>query len=156
VGLGKAAEIATRDMGPTCERILTLRDRIIESVPGLVPQSYLNGHRTKRLVNNANFRFDFVEGEALILKLDMEGIAASTGSACSTQALEPSHVLLALGLRHEQAHGSLRISLGRENTEEEVDRFLEVLPGVVSKLREISPFSKDRPMEAGDGDGCVH
>ena len=156
VGLGKAAEIATRDMGPTCERILTLRDRIIESVPGLVPQSYLNGHRTKRLVNNANFRFDFVEGEALILKLDMEGIAASTGSACSTQALEPSHVLLALGLRHEQAHGSLRISLGRENTEEEVDRFLEVLPGVVSRLREISPFSKDRPMEAGDGDSCVH
>jgi cysteine desulfurase len=156
VGLGKAAEIAARDMGPTCERLKGLRDRIIDRVPELVPQAFLNGHRTKRLVNNAHFRFDFVEGEALILTLDMQGIAASTGSACSTQALEPSHVLLALGLRHEQAHGSLRISLGRENTQEEVDRFLDVLPGVVSKLREISPFNKERPMEAGEGDHCVH
>ena len=98
------------------------------------------------MANNAHFRFDYIEGEGLVLSLDMLGIAASTGSACSTGSLEPSHVLLALGLRKEQAHGSLRITLGRENNDEEVSYFLEVLPGVISKLREISPFSNDRPM----------
>jgi cysteine desulfurase len=155
VGLGKAAEIAMRDMGPTCERMKALRDKMIKRVPELVPRSYVNGHRTKRLVNNASFRFDFIEGEGLILQLDFKGIAASTGSACSTGSLEPSHVLLALGLTHEQAHGSLRITLGRENTEEEVDYFLDVLPGVVSKLREISPFDENRPMGPGEGGSSV-
>jgi cysteine desulfurase len=155
VGLGKAAEIAKRDMRPTCERMLAIRDSMLKAVPELVPNSYVNGHKTKRLVNNANFRFDFIEGEGLILQLDFKGIAASTGSACSTGSLEPSHVLLALGLTHEQAHGSLRITLGRENTQEEADYLLEVLPGVVAKLREISPFSAERPMGPGGGGSCV-
>jgi cysteine desulfurase len=155
VGLGKAAEIAKRDMEPTCERMKALRDKLIKRVPELVPHSYVNGHKTRRLVNNANFRFDFIEGEGLILQLDFKGIAASTGSACSTGSLEPSHVLLALGLKHEEAHGSLRITLGRENTQEEADYLLEVLPGIVAKLREISPYSAERPMGPGGGDSCV-
>ena len=155
VGLGKAAEIAKRDMEHTCAIMKTLRDKMIKRVPEMVPNSYVNGNKTRRLVNNAHFRFDFIEGEGLILQLDMKGIAASTGSACSTGSLEPSHVLLALGLTHEQAHGSLRVTLGRENTEEEVDYLLEVLPGVVSKLREISPFNAERPLGPGEGGHCV-
>lgn len=155
VGLGKAAEVAKRDFEHTTAMMRGLRDRIIQKVPELVPRAYLNGHRTERLVNNANFRFDFIEGEALMLQLDMKGIAVSTGSACSTGSLEPSHVLMALGLTHEKAHGNMRLTLGRENTYEEVDRFLEVLPGVVSKLREISPFSEARTMGAGEGGSCV-
>jgi cysteine desulfurase len=155
VGLGKAAEMARCDLEPTTERMKKLRDKMIKAVPELVHKSYVNGHKTKRLVNNAHFRFDFIEGEGLILQLDFKGIAASTGSACSTGSLEPSHVLLALGLTHQQAHGSLRITLGRENTEEEVDYLLEVLPGVVSKLREISPFNESRPMGPGEGGSCV-
>jgi cysteine desulfurase len=155
VGLGKAAEIAKRDLEPTAERMKAIRDRLIKTVPELVPNSYVNGHKTRRLVNNANFRFDFIEGEGLILQLDFKGISASTGSACSTGSLEPSHVLLALGLKHEQAHGSLRITLGRENTQEEADYLLEVLPGIVAKLREISPFSADSPMGPAGGNSCV-
>jgi cysteine desulfurase len=155
VGLGKAAEMAKRDLEPTAEKMKRLRDKMLMAVPELIPKSYVNGHKTKRLVNNAHFRFDFIEGEGLILQLDFKGIAASTGSACSTGSLEPSHVLLALGLTHQQAHGSLRITLGRENTEEEVDYLLEVLPGVVSKLREISPFNESRPMGPSEGGSCV-
>ena len=155
VGIGKAAELAKRDLEPTSQRMKVLRDKMIKSVPEIVPRSYVNGHKTRRLVNNAHFRFDFIEGEGLILQLDFKGIAASTGSACSTGALEPSHVLLAMGLTHEQAHGSLRVTLGRENTEEEVDYLLEVLPGVVSKLREISPFNEKRPMSPGEGGSGV-
>ena len=155
VGLGKAAEMAKRDLEPTAEKMKRLRDKMLRAVPELIPKSYVNGHKTKRLVNNAHFRFDFIEGEGLILQLDLKGIAASTGSACSTGSLEPSHVLLALGLTHQQAHGSLRITLGRENTEEEVDYLLEVLPGVVSKLREISPFNESRPMGLSEGGSCV-
>ena len=151
VGLGKAAEIAARDMAESAERMRTMRDHMIEAVLKAVPDSYLNGHPTKRLPGNAHFRFDFIEGEGLVLRLDALGIAASTGSACSTGSLEPSHVLLAMGLRHEQAHGSLRITLGRENTHEEVSYFLEVLPGVVSKLRDISPFSNNQPMMDSKG-----
>ncbi len=155
VGLGKAAEIARRDFESTTAMMRNLRDKIIEKVPEVVPRAYLNGHRTQRLVNNANFRFDFIEGEALMLQLDMKGVAASTGSACSTGSLEPSHVLMALGLTHEQAHGNLRLTLGRENTYEDVDRFLGVLPGVVSRLREISPYNEARTMGAGEGGSCV-
>jgi cysteine desulfurase len=155
VGLGKAAEIAKRDLEPTSQKMKAIRDKMIKAVPELVPNSYVNGTKVKRLVNNCHFRFDFIEGEGLILQLDFKGIAASTGSACSTGSLEPSHVLLALGLRHEQAHGSLRITLGRENTQEEADYLLEVLPGIVAKLREISPFSAERPMGPGGGNSCV-
>jgi len=155
VGLGIAADIAKREMDKTCAKMKSLRDKMLKEVPQLVSRSYVNGSVTKRLVNNAHFRFDFIEGEGLILQLDFKGIAASTGSACSTGSLEPSHVLLALGLTHEQAHGSLRVTLGRENTEEEVDYFLTVLPEVVSKLRQISPFNEQRPMGPGDGGACV-
>jgi len=155
VGLGKAAEIAKRDLEPTAQKMKGIRDKLIKAVPELVPNAYVNGHTEKRLVNNCHFRFDFIEGEGLILQLDFKGISASTGSACSTGSLEPSHVLLALGLRHEQAHGSLRITLGRENTQEEADYLLEVLPGIVAKLREISPFSAERPMGPGGGNSCV-
>ena len=155
VGFGKASEIAKRDMERTCQKMKILRDKIINRVPEMVPNSYVNGHKTLRLVNNAHLRFDFIEGEGLILDLDLKGIAASTGSACSTGSLEPSHVLLALGISNEQARGSLRITLGRENTEEEVDYLLQVLPGVVSKLREISPFSQGSPMTPGGGESCV-
>jgi cysteine desulfurase len=155
VGFGKASEIAKRDMERTCQKMKILRDKIIKRVPEMVPNSYVNGHKTLRLVNNAHLRFDFIEGEGLILDLDLKGIAASTGSACSTGSLEPSHVLLALGISNEQARGSLRITLGRENTEEEVDYLLQVLPGVVSKLREISPFSQGSPMTPGGGESCV-
>jgi len=155
VGLGIAADIAKREMDKTCAKMKSLRDKMLREVPQLVGRSYVNGSVTKRLVNNAHFRFDFIEGEGLILQLDFKGIAASTGSACSTGSLEPSHVLLALGLTHEQAHGSLRVTLGRENTEEEVDYFLTVLPEVVSKLRQISPFNEQRPMGPGDGGACV-
>jgi len=152
VGLGKAAEIAKRDFVKVNETMKMLRDRIIEEIPEAVPRSYLNGHRTKRLVNNAHFRFDFIEGEALVLQLDLRGIAASTGSACSTGSVEPSHVLLALGISPEQAHGSLRLTLGRENTNEDVDYLLEVLPEVVSRLRQISPYGHESSSEAGGGD----
>jgi len=155
VGLASAAEIAKRDMDRTCAKMKSLRDKMLKEVPQLVSRSFINGNVQNRLVNNAHFRFDFIEGEGLILQLDFRGIAASTGSACSTGALEPSHVLLALGLTHEQAHGSLRVTLGRENTEEEVDYFLTVLPEVVSKLRQISPFNEQRPMGPGDGGACV-
>jgi cysteine desulfurase len=155
VGLGKAAEIAKKDLDGACRKMERLRDRMLKAVPESVSHSYVNGHPRKRLVNNAHFRFDYIEGEGLVLGLDFQGIATSTGSACSTGSLEPSHVLLALGLTHEQAHGSLRVTLGRENTEEEVDYFLEVLPGVVSKLRAISPFSAERPTGAGEGGSCV-
>ncbi len=155
VGLGKASEIARRDLDATASRMKALRDKMLKEVPATVPRAYVNGHMTKRLPNNAHFRFDFIEGEGLVLQLDFKGIAVSTGSACSTGSLEPSHVLLALGLTHEQAHGSLRVTLGRENTEEEVDYLLEVLPGVVSKLREISPFNERRPMGPGEGGDCV-
>ena len=155
VGIGKAAELARRDLESTSQKMKTLRDKMIKSIPEVVPRSYLNGHKTRRLVNNTHFRFDFIEGEGLILQLDFKGIAASTGSACSTGSLEPSHVLLAMGLTHEQAHGSLRVTLGRENTDEEVDYLLQVLPNVVSKLREISPFNEKRPMSPGEGGSCV-
>jgi len=155
VGLGKAAEIARRDLEQTQKAITALRDKIIDRVLVDVPRSYLNGHRTTRLCNNANLRFDFIEGEALVLQLDLAGIATSTGSACSTGSLEPSHVLLALGIPSERARGSLRLSLGRENTEEDVECFLEVLPRVVSRLREMSPLDQAGLEAEGGGGSCV-
>jgi cysteine desulfurase len=141
VGFGKAAEIAVKRMAKDSGVLRELGKVLEKGVLG-IPDSYLNGPKEigKRLPGYANFRFDFIEGESIILRLDMEGIAGSTGSACSTKSLQPSHVLLALGLKHEQAHGSLRLSMGRSNDKEDVDRVLEVLPRVVSSLREISPL----------------
>jgi len=139
VGFAKAVEICAQEMKTENDRLTKLRDNLIKKVLK-IKNSYLNGHPTIRLSNNASFRFDFVEGESLLMQLDMEGIACSTGSACSSFKLEPSHVLLATGLKPEQAHGSLRISLGRFTTEKEIDKLVEVLPGIVEKIRQISPF----------------
>jgi cysteine desulfurase len=129
-------------MGREVERLTNLRDKLIRGLVGKIDSVHLNGHPTRRLPNNVNISIDFVEGESILLNLDLEGICASTGSACSSASLEPSHVLLALGLSPEQAHGSLRFTLGRDNTQADVERVLEVLPGIVAKLRAMSPLSK--------------
>jgi len=141
-GFAKAAELAKEDMLKEMERQTKLRDKIIDFVLENLEDTYLNGHPTKRLPNNVNLGFRFIEGESILLSLDMEGIAASTGSACSSKALEASHVLLATGLRPEEAHGSLRISFGRFTTEEEVNYFLEKLPPIIERLRKMSPLKK--------------
>ena len=139
VGFGKASEIAKKEMKSEEKRLAALRDKLIRNVLK-IENSYLNGHPTKRLPNNTNFWFKFIEGESLVMRLNAKGIAASTGSACSARSLEPSHVLLAIGLKHEEAHGSLRLTLGRWSTEEDVDYVSSVLPEIVEKLRKISPF----------------
>lgn len=139
VGFAKAAELAKERLPDA--KTANLRDSLIKGVLG-IKESYLNGHPKKRLPNNANFRFSYIEGESMILNLDMKGIAASTGSACSSTSLEPSHVLLAIGLRPEEAHGSLRLTLGRENTQEEVDYVVSELSEIVKKLRMISPLGE--------------
>ncbi len=139
VGMGKAAELAQKEMLPEGARLIRLRDRLIDNVLKM-EYTYLTGNRTKRLPNNASFRFSFIEGESIILQLNDLGITASTGSACSTKTLEPSHVLIAMGLRHEEAHGSLLLTLGKSNTEEDVDYVLECVPKIVAKLRALSPL----------------
>ena len=141
VGMGKAAEIAEKEMKSESVRLSGLRDRLIEGVLEKIPHSFLNGHPTKRLPNNANLRFSYIEGESLILSLDMEGVATSSGSACTSKTLEPSHVLLAIGLAHEEAHGSLLFTLGRWTTKEEIDYVVKILPGIVKRLRAISPLT---------------
>jgi cysteine desulfurase len=140
VGLGKACSLARENLERDGQKLIGLRDRLIEGVLEQNEDSYLNGHRTKRLPNNANFRFTGIEGESLILHLDSKGIASSTGSACSSTKLEPSHVLTAIGLEEVEAHGSLRISLGHENTEEDIDFTISAIKEVVDKLREMSPL----------------
>ncbi len=140
VGLGKAIELATENIEKYNKKLIELRDRTIEEITKKVPFIKLNGDRYKRLPGNVNFSFEFIEGESLLLMLDMKGIAASSGSACTSGSLDPSHVLLAIGLAHEIAHGSLRISFGDENTHEDVDYLMEVLPLIVERLREMSPL----------------
>ena len=140
VGFAKAAEIAISTMEKEKERLTKLRDKIIETLTKEIPNCYLNGHPVKRIYNNVNVRFSFVEGEAILFMLNSYGIAVSTASACSSPKLEPSHVLSAMGLKQEEAHGSIRISLGRWTKESEVNYLLKVLPEVVKKLREISPY----------------
>jgi len=140
VGFAKAVEICQKEMKKETQRLTKLRDKLIGRVLGKIPNSHLNGHPEKRLPNNANFWFEFVEGESIVMQLDSYGIAASTASACSSPKLEPSHVLLAIGLKPQEAHGSLRLSLGRWTKEEDIDYILEVLPEVIKKLRKISPF----------------
>ena len=139
VGFGRACELAGKEMESEADRLTSLRDRLVRGVLR-IPKSYLNGHPERRLPGNASFRFDGIEGEALILRLDALGIEASTGSACSSRELKPSHVLTSIGLKPEQAHGSLRITLGRHTTKEDVDHVIQKLPGVVQDLRDISPF----------------
>jgi cysteine desulfurase len=143
VGFGEAAKLAAGEMDAEAERLSKLRDKLINGILTAIPYSRLNGHPTKRLPGNANISFEFIEGESMLLLLDSKGICASSGSACTSGSLDPSHVLLAIGLPHEKAHGSLRISLGHFNTEEEVDYLLEVLPPIVERLRAMSPLYEE-------------
>lgn len=143
-GMAEAAKIVKTVMEEEASRLSAMRDRLIKGILESVPDSHLNGHPTVRLPNNAHFRFDGIEGESIILSLKDRGISASTGSACSAKTLEPSHTLIATGLLHEEAHGSLEFSLGRWTTEEEINKALEAVPEVVRKLREMSPLYKVR------------
>ena len=141
VGLGKAAELAEKRLLQGKEdEVVKLRDKLIKGITEKIDHTRLNGHLTKRLPGNANFCFEFIEGESMLLSLDMEGVAASSGSACTSGSLKASHVLLSIGLPPEIAHGSLRLTLGKDNTEEEVDYMIGLLPGIIEKLRALSPF----------------
>jgi cysteine desulfurase len=139
VGMAKAFELAAERMTDDAAREAALRDRLWQGLSGSIEAIYLNGDPVRRLAGNLNVRLDGIEGEAMILMLDMEGICVSSGSACTTGSLEPSHVLLALGIPAEQAHGSLRITLGRSTTQEDIDHFINVFPPIVARLREMSP-----------------
>ncbi|MBU9725777.1 cysteine desulfurase NifS [Diplocloster modestus] len=143
VGLGKAVELAVSTMENRTAREKELRDYLIGRVLKEVPYTRLNGHRTSRLPNNANFSFQFVEGESLLIMLDMDGICGSSGSACTSGSLDPSHVLLAIGLPHEIAHGSLRLTLSAETTKEDIDFVVESIKKIVTKLRSMSPLYED-------------
>ena len=147
VGFGKAAELAKEEMSTESERLKKLRDKLIKGLLDPIPYSFLNGHPTKRLPNNAAVRYSFIEGESILLDLDMKGVAASSGSACTAKTLEPSHVLRAIGLKHEEAHGSLLFTLGRQNTEEEVGYVISIMPDIVKRLREMSPLTPKELME---------
>lgn len=142
-GFGKAAELALQKLAAGDDRVRQLRDYLMERVMQEVPYVRINGHRTKRLSNNVNFAFQFIEGESLLIMLDMEGICGSSGSACTSGSLDPSHVLLAIGLPHEIAHGSLRLTLSEENTKEELDYVVEKIKVIVQKLRNMSPLYED-------------
>jgi cysteine desulfurase len=141
VGFGRAAEITKNEMGAESSRLVKLRDRMIDNLLKPIPYSYLNGHPTKRLPDNVSVRYSFIEGESMLLSLDLEGASASSGSACTAKTLEPSHVLLAIGLKHEEAHGSLMFTLGRENTERDVDYVASLMPPIVKRLRAMSPLT---------------
>ena len=140
VGLGRAIQIANNNLDEHNKKVLELRERAINEITNKIPFVKLNGHRESRLPGNVNFSFEFIEGESLLLMLDMKGIAASSGSACTSGSLDPSHVLLAIGLPHEIAHGSLRLTFGEYNSHEDIDYLMEVLPGIVERLREMSPL----------------
>lgn len=144
VGMGKAAKLAEKRLLQGKEdEVIKLRDKLIKGIAEKIDHARLNGHPTKRLPGNANFCFEFIEGESMLLSLDMEGVAASSGSACTSGSLKASHVLLAIGLPPEIAHGSLRLTLGKDNTEEEIDYIIGLLPGIIKKLRALSPFKGD-------------
>ena len=143
VGLGKAIEIAMNTMEERTAKETEMRNYLIDRILSEIPYARLNGHRTDRLPNNVNISFQFIEGESLLIMLDMKGICASSGSACTSGSLDPSHVLLAIGLPHEIAHGSLRLTLGDENTMEEMDYVIEELKAIVQRLRDMSPLYED-------------
>ncbi len=140
VGLSKALQLANNHLAENQGKITQLRDYLIDNVMGKIDHVRLNGHRNQRLPGNVNLSFEYIEGESLLLNLDLRGIAASSGSACTSGSLEPSHVLLGMGISHEIAHGSLRLTLGKSNFKEEIDYLIEVLPGIVNKLRSMSPL----------------
>jgi len=145
IGTAEALKLACAEIDHETKRLTALRDKLIDGILSTIPYTRLNGSRTQRMPGNVNISVEYIEGESLILMLDFNGICASSGSACTTGSLDPSHVLLALGLTHEVAHGSLRLSLGRDNTEADVDYILEVLPKVVERLRAMSPVWENRP-----------
>jgi cysteine desulfurase len=141
VGFAKAAEIMKIEIRDEARKLKSFRDKLIKGVLETIPKSYLNGHPERRVPHNAHFRFDYIEGESLILSLKDENVAAATGSACSSRTLEPSHTLIAMGLLHEEAHGSLVVSLGRYTQEQDIDKLIEILPNIVKRLRLLSPLT---------------
>jgi cysteine desulfurase len=143
VGMGKAIEVAQENQEEKTAKLIEVRDYLIEQVLKEIPYTRLNGHRTLRLPNNANFSFSFIEGESLLILLEQAGICASSGSACTSGSLDPSHVLLAIGLPHEIAHGSLRLTLSEEITKEDIDYTVENLKRIVERLRNMSPLYED-------------
>ena len=143
VGFGKAVELAMANMETRTAKERELRDYLMERILKEIPFSRINGHRTSRLPNNVNICFQFVEGESLLIMLDMKGICGSSGSACTSGSLDPSHVLLAIGLPHEIAHGSLRLTLGEETSREDIDYTVDAVKEIVKKLREMSPLYED-------------
>jgi len=155
IGLGKAAELAVAGLEEEAGKLSALRDRLIAETMTRIDHVKLTGHPVHRLPNHASFCFEFIEGESMLLSLDMKGIAASSGSACTSGSLEPSHVLLAMGIPHEMAHGSIRLTLGRDNTEEDVDYFLDVMLPIVERLRAMSPLDEDTVYAADNKcNGC--
>lgn len=142
-GFAKACELAVAEMPEESKRQIELRDYLIKEIKARIPHAKLNGHPEKRLPNNANYSFEFIEGESMLLMLDAKGYACSTGSACASSSLNPSHVLLSIGLPHEIAHGSLRMTIGKDTSKEDLDRFLEDLPQVITTLRNMSPLWGD-------------
>ena len=151
VGMGKAVEIASQTMEENGKKIAEMRDYLIEQVLEKVPYARLNGHRTDRLPNNANFCFRFIEGEGMLILLDQAGIYGSSGSACTSGSLDPSHVLLAIGLPHEIAHGSLRLTLSEETTKEDIDYTVDKLAEIIARLRSMSPLYEDFVKKHGEG-----
>lgn len=147
VGMARAADIVTKEREEEVKKLESFRDKLITEVLNKIPRSYLNGHPEKRLPSNAHFRFDGIEGESLLLSLNDKGIAVSTGSACSSKTLEPSHTLIAMGLLHEEAHGSLQVTLGRFSKESDIDSLIKTLPGVVDRLRKLSPLYEEEKIK---------
>jgi cysteine desulfurase len=141
VAFGKAAEIAKQEMQTNVEKLTNLRDRLIEGLLKPLPYTFLNGHPTNRLPDNVSVRYSFIEGESMLLSLEINGVSVSSGSACASKTLEPSHVLLATGLKHEEAHGSIMFSLGRDNSLEDVEYVIGLMPGIVNRLRAMSPLT---------------
>ncbi len=141
VAFGKAAEIAKSEMQPNIEKLTKLRERLIEGLLKPLPYTFLNGHETNRLPDNVSVRYSFIEGESILLSLEINGVSVSSGSACASKTLEPSHVLLATGLKHEEAHGSIMFSLGRENNMEEVEYVIGLMPNIINQLRAMSPLT---------------
>ena len=141
VAFGKAAEIAKAEMQPNAEKLTKLRERLIEGLLKPLPYTFLNGHTTNRLPDNVSVRYSFVEGESILLSLEINGVSVSSGSACASKTLEPSHVLLATGLKHEEAHGSIMFSLGRENNLEDVEYVIGLMPNIINQLRAMSPLT---------------
>jgi cysteine desulfurase len=141
VGFGKAAEIAEKELPSNIEKLSKLRDRLIEGLLKPLPYTFLNGHPTNRLPDNVSVRYSFIEGESMLLSLEMNGVSVSSGSACASKTLEPSRVLLATGLKHEEAHGSIMFTLGRENTFEDVEYVIGLMPDIINRLRAMSPLT---------------